>query len=132
MKQIDHIGVAVYNTENAVQMFNGILASQPFHSEEIESQKLMATFYQLGSTKIELLQATSPESNIAKYLSKKGPGIHHVAFLVEDIEAEMLRMKGEGYRPLTEKPYNGALNKLVCFFHPKDTGGVLIELCQKQ
>ncbi|MCO5247701.1 MAG: VOC family protein [Chitinophagales bacterium] len=95
MKQIDHIGVAVNNMEDAVQMFNGILAATPFHTEEISSQKLIATFYQLGSTKVELLQATSPESNIAKYLSKKGPGIHHVAFAVDDIKAEMKRMREE-------------------------------------
>ncbi|MCO5231286.1 MAG: methylmalonyl-CoA epimerase [Chitinophagales bacterium] len=131
IKQIDHIGVAVNNTEEGIQLFNAILDIEPFHKEIIESQKLVATFYELGNTKIELLEPTSSDSTIAKFLSSKGPGIHHVAFLVDDINVEMTRMKSEGFRPLSEAPYIGALGKLVCFFHPKTTGGTLIELCQK-
>jgi methylmalonyl-CoA/ethylmalonyl-CoA epimerase len=132
MKQIDHIGIAVNNTEEGIQMFNAILGVEPFHKEEIVSQKLIATFYKIGPTKIELLEPTSSDSSVGKFLASKGPGVHHMAFLVEDIVAEMERMKSEGFKPLTEKPYVGALGKLVCFFHPKNTGGTLIELCQKQ
>jgi methylmalonyl-CoA/ethylmalonyl-CoA epimerase len=131
MKQIDHIGIAVNNTEEAVTMYNQFLSQEPFHKEVIESQQLIATFYAIGPTKIELLEPTSPDSAIAKFLAKKGPGIHHVAFEVEDIVAEMSRLKEEGFEPLTKEPYIGALGKLVCFFHPKNTGGTLIELCQK-
>lgn len=131
MKQIDHIGIAVNNTEEAVAMYNQFLSQEPFHKEVIESQRLIATFYTIGPTKIELLEPTSPDSAIAKFLAKRGPGIHHVAFEVEDIVAEMNRLRGEGFEPLTKEPYIGALGKLVCFFHPKNTGGTLIELCQK-
>jgi len=132
MKQIDHIGIAVNNTEEGIQLFNAILGQEPFYKEEIISQKLIATFYKIGPTKIELLEPTSPDSAIGKFLAGKGPGIHHVAFEVEDIRQEMTRMRAEGFKPLTEEPYQGALGKLVCFFHPKSTGGTLIELCQKQ
>jgi methylmalonyl-CoA/ethylmalonyl-CoA epimerase len=131
MKQIDHVGIAVNNTEEAVRLYNHFLSQEPFHREEIISQKLIATFYAIGSTKIELLEPTSPDSAIAKFLEKKGSGIHHVAFEVEDIRAEMTRLKRDGFQPLTTEPYHGALGKLVCFFHPKNTGGTLIELCQK-
>lgn len=131
MKQIDHIGIAVNNTDEAIQLYNHFLSQEPFHREEIASQKLIATFYAIGTTKIELLEPTSPDSAIAKFLEKKGPGIHHVAFEVEDIRVEMTRLKEEGFQPLTTEPYLGALGKLVCFFHPKSTGGTLIELCQK-
>jgi methylmalonyl-CoA/ethylmalonyl-CoA epimerase len=131
MKQIDHIGIAVHNTEEGVQLFSALLGQEPFHSENLESQQLTATFYALGSTKIELLEPHSPDSPVGKFLASKGPGIHHVAYEVEDIRAEMQRLKEQGFRPLTAEPYQGALGKLVCFFHPKDTGGVLTELCQK-
>ncbi len=131
IQQIDHIGIAVNNTDEGVQLYNLLLDLEPFHQEDIESQQVRATFYQLGTTKIELMEPLSKESVISKFLSKKGPGIHHVAFLVEDIEAEMERLKKEGFKSLSERPYKGALGKLVCFFHPKTTGGTLIELCQK-
>lgn len=132
MKQIDHIGIAVSNLEEGVQLYNAILGIEPFHQEVIEKENVQATFYQIGPTKIELLVPASPDSTIAKFLAKRGPGIHHVAFLVDDIVAEMERMKADGFKPLSEHPYQGALGKLVCFFHPKSTGGTLIELCQKQ
>ncbi|MCO5234403.1 MAG: methylmalonyl-CoA epimerase [Chitinophagales bacterium] len=132
IKQIDHIGIAVNNMGEGVQLFNAILDSIPFHKEEIVSQKLIATFYEIGNTKIELLEPTSTDSAISKFLLNKGPGIHHVAFLVDNIHSEMQRMKSEGFKALSEEPYIGALGKLVCFFHPKTTGGSLIELCQKK
>jgi methylmalonyl-CoA/ethylmalonyl-CoA epimerase len=131
MKQIDHIGIAVNSTEEAVGLFNMLLGQKPFHKEYIESQKLTATFYAIGPTKIELLEPAGPDSPVGKFLATRGPGIHHVAFEVEDIRAEMQRLREEGFRPLTAEPYAGALGKQVCFFHPKDTGGVLTELCQK-
>lgn len=132
MKKIDHIGVAVKNLEESNSIFSKLFNREPFHQETIESQKLVASFFKLEDTKIELLFPTSEDSTVAKFLEKKGEGIHHVAFEVKDIYAEMERLKNEGFKPLTEKPYIGALNKLVCFLHPKDTNGVLIELCQKQ
>lgn len=131
MKQIDHIGIAVHHTEDAIQLYNAILNTEPFHQEILEYQQVKATFYQIGPTKIEILEATSPESSIAKFLTKNKPGIHHMAFLVDDIEKEIERMVAEGFQPLTEKPYPGALGKLVFFFHPRTTGGALIELCQE-
>lgn len=131
MKQIDHIGIAVNTTEDAVAMFNALLDATPYHTEILETQGLKATFYALGSTKIELLEPISPDSPVAKFLASKGPGIHHVAYEVADIKAEMQRLTDAGFKPLTPEPYRGALGKWVCFFHPKQTGGVLTELCQK-
>ncbi|QQR98483.1 MAG: methylmalonyl-CoA epimerase [Sphingobacteriales bacterium] len=132
MKKIDHIGIAVKDLEASNQLFSKLFNQAPFHAEIVESQKLIASFFKLQDTKVELLYPNSEESTIHKFLSKKGEGIHHIAFEVEDIVSEMQRLKQEGFVPLTDKPYIGALNKLVCFLHPKDTNGVLIELCQKQ
>jgi|SRR5690554_200277 len=132
MKQIDHIGIAVNNIEEGLRLYNTILGIEPFHQEVIKKDKVHATFYQIGPTKIELLVPATPDSTIAKFLKRRGPGIHHIAFLVDDIVAEMERMKADGFKPLSDRPYLGALGKLVCFFHPKSTGGTLIELCQKQ
>lgn len=132
MKKIDHIGIAVKDLEKSNNLFSKLFNREPFHQEEILSQKLIASFFKLEDTKIELLFPISEESTIHKFLSKKGEGIHHVAFEVEDIYSEMKRLKLEGFSPLSEEPYIGALNKLVCFLHPKDTNGVLIELCQPQ
>ena len=131
MKKIDHIGVAVKNLEQSDKLFTKLFNRKPFHREVLESQHLNVSFFQLEDTKVELLEPTSEMSAIHKFLLLKGEGMHHVAFEVEDIYAEMERLKGEGFQALTEKPYVGALNKLVCFFHPKTTNGVLVELCQK-
>ncbi|MEZ5053324.1 MAG: methylmalonyl-CoA epimerase [Chitinophagales bacterium] len=131
MKKIDHIGIAVKDLEASNKIFTALFNRKPFHQEVVESEKLDVSFFELGDTKVELMQAQSPESKVHKYLEKKGEGIHHVCFEVDDIVAEMERLKSEGFQPLTEKPYKGALNKLVCFFHPKTTNGILIELCQK-
>ena len=131
MKKIDHIGIAVKNLEASNALFSKLFNKPPFHQEEVVSEKLDVSFFDLGDTKVELMQAHTEESKVYKFLEKKGEGIHHVCFEVEDIHTEMERLKGEGFQPLTEKPYVGALNKLVCFFHPKTTNGILIELCQK-
>lgn len=131
MKKIDHIGIAVENLEQSNELFSKLFNRTAFHHEIVESEQLDVSFYELGDTKVELMQAKNEHSKVYKYLQKKGEGIHHVCFEVDDIVAEIERLKGEGFQPLTEKPYVGALNKLVCFFHPKTTNGVLIELCQK-
>jgi methylmalonyl-CoA/ethylmalonyl-CoA epimerase len=131
MKKIDHIGVAVKNLGQSNTLFSKLFNESPFHQESLDSQQLNISFFELGDTKIELLEAAGEQSAINKFLLLKGEGIHHVAFEVEDIYAEMDRLKKEGFQPLTDTPYMGALNKLVCFFHPRDTNGVLIELCQK-
>ena len=132
MKKIDHIGIAVKDLEASNALFSKLFNKAPFHQELLETQHLQVSFFALEDTKVELIQPVSEKSTVHKYLENKGEGIHHVAFEVEDIYAEMGRLKSEGFQPLTEKPYVGALNKLVCFFHPKTTNGVLVELCQKQ
>lgn len=131
MKQIDHIGIAVRSMEDALPLFSALLGTAPFHEEIVASQHLKASFYALGSTKVELLEPLNEKSPIAAFLDKKGPGIHHVAFEVEDIQQSMNELTAQGFKATTAEPYKGALDKLVCFFHPKTTGGVLIELCQK-
>ena len=131
MKKIDHIGIAVKDLKASNELFSKLLNREPFHKETLESQHLEVSFFELNDSKVELIQPISENSAVHKYLEKKGEGIHHVCFETEDIYAEMERLKGEGFQSLTEKPYIGALNKLVCFFHPKTTNGVLVELCQK-
>lgn len=131
MKNIDHIGVAVKDLEASELLFKNFFGIEPFHREEVASQHLKVSFFELGNTKVELLFPTSENGAVSKYLLTKGEGMHHVAFLVEDIFAEIERLKEEGFKPLSEEPIIGALNKLVIFFHPKTTNGVLIELCQK-
>ena len=130
MKNVEHIGIAVTNLETANALFTKLLNLPPYKSELVESEGVVTSFFQRGETKIELLQATRPDSPIARFLEKKGEGIHHLAFEVADIRAEIVRLKAEGFTPLNEEPKPGADNKLVVFLHPKGTGGVLIELCQ--
>ena len=130
--KIDHIGIAVKDIEVSSALFSTILNRKPFSFERVESQKLSAVFFKMEDTSFELLEPISSDSPISKFLEKKGEGIHHVALIVDDIKAEMERLKNEGFNPLTQEPYVGANNKLVWFFHPKDTNGVLIELCQHQ
>jgi len=130
--KIDHIGIAVKDLEASSALFSTILNKKPSLIERVESQKLSAAFFKMEDTSFELLEPISEESPISKFLEKKGEGIHHVALIVDDIRAEMERLKSEGFSPLTPEPYVGANNKLVCFFHPKNTNGVLIELCQHQ
>ncbi len=130
MQHIEHIGIAVKNLEFSNELFTKLLGSAPYKQEGVESEGVMTSFFQTGQTKIELLEATNPDSPIAKFIEKKGEGIHHIAFEVEDIVTEMKRLKSEGFILLNEVPKKGADNKLVCFLHPKGTNSVLVELCQ--
>lgn len=130
MQHIEHIGIAVKNLEFSNDLFAKLLGTAPYKQEGVESEGVMTSFFQTGQTKIELLEATNPESPIAKFIEKKGEGIHHIAFEVADILAEMERLKNEGFILLNEVPKKGADNKLVCFLHPKGTNSVLVELCQ--
>ena len=131
MKKVEHIGIAVNNLEISVPLFEKLLNTICYKKETVESEGVNTAFFQKGETKIELLEATKEGSPIARFIEKKGEGMHHIAFDVEDIEAEMKRLKNEGFVLLNDKPKHGADNKLVCFLHPKGTNGVLIELCQE-
>lgn len=130
-KKIEHIGIAVKNANASVALFNSLFQSNPYKTEIVESEQVNTIFYQIGPNKIELLEATSAESTIAKFIDKKGEGIHHIAYEVEDIGVEMERLKKEGFQFIHEQPKKGADNKLIAFLHPKSTNGVLIELCQE-
>jgi len=132
MLKIEHIGIAVKSLENSNALFAKIFNTAHYKTEGVESEGVMTSFFQVGENKIELLEATNPESPIAKFIEKKGEGIHHIAFDVADIYAEMKRLEEEGFVLLNKEPKNGADNKLVCFLHPKGTNGVLIELCQEK
>lgn len=132
MRKIEHIGIAVKSLDVSVPLFTKLLNTECYKQESVESEKVNTAFFRKGETKIELLESTDPEGVIAKYVEKKGEGMHHIAFDVEDIYAEMERMKAEGFVLLNETPKNGADNKLVCFLHPKYTNGVLVELCQER
>ena len=131
MKKIEHIGIAVPDIEASNKVFTKIFGKDSYKSEKVESEGVITSFFQIGESKIELVAATTEESPIFKYLEKWGEGLHHIAFAVEDIEKEMTRLKKEGIRLLNEITKNGADNQLICFLHPKDTNGVLIELCQE-
>ncbi|TDO84178.1 methylmalonyl-CoA epimerase [Flavobacterium chryseum] len=131
VNKIEHIGIAVKNMDDANVLFEKLLGVSSYKSETVESEGVITSFFQTGVNKIELLMATNPESPIAKFLEKKGEGIHHIAFDVEDIVAEIERLKNEGFVLINEVPKKGADNKLVAFLHPKNTNGVLVELCQE-
>jgi methylmalonyl-CoA/ethylmalonyl-CoA epimerase len=131
MNKIEHIGIAVNSLETSNLLFEKLLGTPPYKSEEVASEGVKTSFFLSGPNKIELLEATTPDSPIAKFLDKKGEGIHHIAFDVTDIVAEIARLKAEGFTVLNEIPKKGADNKLVAFLHPKGTNGVLIELCQE-
>jgi len=131
VEKVEHIGIAVKNIEEANKVYEKLLGVGPYKTEIVESEGVNTSFFQTGESKIELLQATKPESAIAKFIEKKGEGIHHIAFVVKDIKAEIKRLKEEGFTIINETPKKGADNKLVCFIHPKNTQGVLIELCQE-
>lgn len=132
MRKIEHIGIAVTNLEKSNALFAKLLGKSHFKTEIVDGEGVETSFFQVGETKIELLQATSPDSPIAKYLEKKPEGIHHLAFEVEDLLAEVSRLKAEGFEILNETPKEGADNKLVVFLHPRSTNGVLVELCQEK
>ncbi|SDQ13183.1 methylmalonyl-CoA epimerase [Flagellimonas zhangzhouensis] len=131
MDKIEHIGIAVKDLEASNSLFAKLLGVPNYKIEDVASEGVKTSFFQSGPNKIELLEATNPESPIAKFLEKKGEGIHHVAFAVEDIVSEIERLKDEGFIVLNETPKKGADNKLVAFLHPKGTNGVLVELCQE-
>lgn len=131
MDKIEHIGIAVKDLEAANEVYTKLFGETPYKTEVVESEGVSTSFFKVGESKIELLEATKPESAIAKFIDKKGEGIHHIAFAVNDIKAEMERMRNEGFIVLNDQPKKGADNKLVCFLHPKSTNGVLIELCQE-
>jgi methylmalonyl-CoA/ethylmalonyl-CoA epimerase len=129
--KIEHIGIAVNSLEEASMMYEKLFGVPAYKQEEVAGEGIKAAFFRNGPNKIELLEATNPESPIAKFIEKKGEGIHHIAFEVENIIAEIVRLKSEGFVILNEIPKKGADNKLVAFLHPKSTNGVLIELCQE-
>ncbi|MBP8156231.1 MAG: methylmalonyl-CoA epimerase [Leadbetterella sp.] len=132
MLKIEHIGIAVKNLETSNEIFSKLFNKAHYKEEEIASEGVKTSFFQLADSKIELLEATNTESPIAKFIEKKGEGIHHIAFEVSDILSEMRRLENEGFTLLNTEPKNGADNKLVCFLHPKTTNSVLIELCQEK
>jgi methylmalonyl-CoA/ethylmalonyl-CoA epimerase len=131
MLKVEHIGIAVKDIKESNVLFTKLFNKAPYKEEAVESEGVTTSFFQMGESKIELLEATNENSPIAKFLAKKGEGIHHIAYEVADIEAEMERMEKEGFQLLNTTPKKGADNKLVCFLHPKTTNGVLIELCQE-
>jgi methylmalonyl-CoA/ethylmalonyl-CoA epimerase len=131
MKKIEHIGIAVKNLQESNTLFEKLLGTAAYKEETVTTEGVKTSFFKTGPNKIELLEATHPESPIAKFIEKKGEGIHHIAFEVEDIHTEIERLQKEGFIVLNETPKKGADNKLVAFLHPKSTNGVLIELCQE-
>jgi methylmalonyl-CoA/ethylmalonyl-CoA epimerase len=131
MNKVEHIGIAVKNLNSSVPLFEKLLSTICYKTEMVESEKVKTAFFRSGETKIELLESTAANGVIARFIEKKGEGLHHIAFDVADIETEMKRLKAEGFVLLNETPKKGADNKLVCFLHPKNTNGVLIELCQE-
>jgi methylmalonyl-CoA/ethylmalonyl-CoA epimerase len=132
MRKIEHIGIAVKSLEQAVPLYEKLLNSPCYKTESVETEKVNTAFFATGENKIELLESTDPDGVIARFISKKGEGLHHIAFDVADIHAEMDRLRKEGFVLLNELPKEGADNKLVCFLHPKHTNGVLIELCMEK
>lgn len=131
MLKIEHLGIAVKNIEQSNELFTKLFGKAPYKLEKVESEGVSTSFFMMGESKIELLEATTPDSAIAKFIEKKGEGIHHIAFEVDNIYKEMERLKNEGFTLLNETPKKGADNKLICFLHPKSSNGVLIELCQE-
>lgn len=131
MLKVEHIGIAVRSLEISIPLFEKLLNSNCYKQEIVESEQVETAFFRQGDTKVELLEATGPESVITRFIERKGEGMHHIAFEVADIIAEMERLSAAGFTLLQSAPKRGADNKLVCFLHPKDTNGVLIELCQE-
>ena len=130
MQKIEHIGIAVKSLSVSIPLFEKLLNSECYKTEEVENEKVQTAFFRKGETKIELVESIDEDGLIARFIGKKGEGIHHIAFEVADIKAEVDRLKKEGFTVLNEPPHKGADNKLVCFLHPKTSNGVLVELCQ--
>lgn len=131
MLRIEHIGIAVKDLSGSNELFKQLFGQEHYKIEEVASEKVSTSFFKIGETKIELLQSTDPESAISKFIEKKGEGIHHIAFEVENIYDEIKRLKELGFNVLYESPQKGADNKIITFLHPKSSNGVLIELCQE-
>lgn len=129
--KLEHIGIAVKNLSNSNQLFEQLFGQSSYKVETVESENVSTSFFHVGESKVELLEATDENSAVAKFIAKKGEGIHHLAFEVKDIYAEMKRLEGEGFELINKEPKKGADNKLVCFLHPKSSNGVLVELCQE-
>jgi methylmalonyl-CoA/ethylmalonyl-CoA epimerase len=132
MKKIEHLGIAVSNLQESIIVFEKLLNTTCYKTEEVKSEGVRTAFFQVGDSKIELLEATNPDSPIAKFLAKQGGGIHHIAFEVDDIESEINRLQALDFILIHESPKEGADNKLIAFLHPKSTNGVLVELCQEK
>ncbi len=132
VRKIEHIGIAVKDLKKANEVYEKLLGIAPYKEEAVDSEGVITSFFQTGESKIELLEGTTENSAITKFIEKKGEGIHHIAFDVEDIHIEMERLREEGFTVLNEQPKEGADNKLVCFIHPKTSNGVLVELCQEK
>lgn len=132
MLKVEHIGIAVKTFESAIPLYERLLNTNCYKTETVASEGVNTAFFLQGDTKIELLESVAPDGVIARFIEKKGEGIHHIAFEVEDIHAEMERLRTEGFVLLNEQPKAGADNKLICFLHPKNTNGVLVELCQER
>lgn len=131
MRKIEHIGIAVKNIEEANKTYRDLLGAESYKSEEVESEGVLTSFFKIGDSKIELLSATNEDSPVAKFIDKRGEGIHHIAFDVEDIEKEIADLEQKGFTLINKKPKKGADNKMVAFLHPKSSHGVLVELCQE-
>lgn len=131
MKRIEHIGIAVENLDQSIDLYTKLLNFECYKTEEVASEKVITAFFKSADQKIELLASSDPEGPIAKFLARKGPGLHHIAFAVEDIHVEIDRLKSQGFVFVSETPKRGADNKWVVFVHPKSSGGVLVELCQE-
>jgi methylmalonyl-CoA/ethylmalonyl-CoA epimerase len=132
IQKIEHIGIAVKDLNHSNELFKKLFGKDHYKVEAVESEGVSTSFFMLGETKIELLQATNEDSAIAKFIDKKGEGIHHIAYAVDNITSEMERLKAEGFEILNKEPKHGADNKLICFLHPKSTNGILVELCQER
>lgn len=131
MLKVEHIGIAIKSLSESIPLFEKLLDTSCYKTEAVASENVNTAFFRKGETKIELLESTTDDGVIRKFIEKKGEGIHHIAFEVEDIRSEMVRLKNEGFTLLNEEPKQGADNKLICFLHPKNTNGVLVELCQE-
>lgn len=132
IQKIEHIGIAVKDLNHSNELFKKLFGKDHYKLEAVESEGVSTSFFMLGETKIELLQATNEDSAIAKFIDKKGEGIHHIAYAVDNIVTEIERLKAEGFEILNKEPKHGADNKLICFLHPKSTNGILVELCQER
>lgn len=132
MKRIEHLGIAVQSLEQSIPLFEALLNAPCYKQEAVASEGVKTAFFQVGESKIELLEASKPDSPIAKFLEKNGPGFHHVAFEVEDIDAELERLEKAGFQLIHQSPKDGADNKRIAFLHPKSTNGLLVELCQEK